>query len=123
VRSEVELGAVAGGEHDGLAAVGERARERGGAVEVDGDALAQLDRGAVVGDADERELHDAKWVIGRTTTTSASTVRRRAAARLPRSPVSWRSTSSAAKSSHSPSVTAMAASKAPARRRARPRTM
>ncbi len=45
------------------------------AVEVDRDALAQLDRGAVVRDAGERELHDAKWVSGRTTATSTKPAR------------------------------------------------
>ena len=31
-------------------------------VAVERDALAQLDRSAVVRDADERQLHEAKWV-------------------------------------------------------------
>ena len=66
---EIQLCSVAGGEHDRLTSVGERPRKATGAVEIDGDALAELDRGAVVRDAYERELHAAKWVRGSTTAT------------------------------------------------------
>ena len=46
-------------------------RERGGAVGVDRDALPQLDGRLAVRDADEGEPHEAKWVSGRTATTSS----------------------------------------------------
>ena len=52
VAREIDLGAVAGREADGVA---ERPCERGGALERQRDALPQLDRRDVVGDADERE--------------------------------------------------------------------
>ena len=72
---EVELRAVAGREDDRLAPLavplGELARKGARGGQVDRDPLAELDRGAVVRDAGERELHDAKWVTGRTTATSA----------------------------------------------------
>ena len=79
VGGEVDLGAVARREHDRLAAVGERAGERARACEVDGDALAQLDRGLVVRDADERQVHGAASVTRRS--GSAGGRRRRARAR------------------------------------------
>ena len=90
---EVELGAVARRQHDRLAAepLGAAAPAR---VEVERDALPQLDRSAVVRDADERQRgHEAKWVSGRTMATSAKPTRLSSAARRPRHP-SWRSTSS-----------------------------
>ena len=62
---------------------GQRAGERRGAVRVHGDALPQLDGGLAMRDADESELHDAKWVRGRTTATSANPARRRTAKRRP----------------------------------------
>ena len=93
VAGHVELGPVAGREHDRLSA--EPGRERTAGVEVERYPLAQLDRGAVVRDAGERELHEAKWVRGRTTATSAKPARQSSAERLPRQP-SWRSTSRAA---------------------------
>jgi hypothetical protein len=88
---EVELCPVARREDHGLLAQVVRERRRRRAVERD--ALAQLDRGAVVRDADEGQLH-AKWVSGRTTATSAKPARLSSAARRPRRP-SCRSTSSA----------------------------
>jgi hypothetical protein len=93
---EVDLGAVAGREHHRLARLGERVRERGRTLTVEGHALAQLDRGPVVRDADEREPHDAKWVIGSTTATSTKESTTQRAARTPRRPRSWRSRSRAA---------------------------
>ncbi len=89
---EVELGPVARREHDRLAA--EAGREVAAGGEVERDALAQLDRRLVVRYACEGQLH-AKWVIGRTTATSAKPARLSSAARRPRQP-SWRSTSRAA---------------------------
>ena len=87
VAREVELGSVAGREHDGLAAVGELARERAPrAVGVDGDPLPQLDGCLAVRDADERESHEAKWVRGRTTATSANPATSSTANRRPRRP-------------------------------------
>ena len=68
---EVDLGAVARREDDRLAPVGERGERDRRAGEVDGDMLAQLDRSLVVRHADERELHEAKCVSGRTPATSA----------------------------------------------------
>ena len=55
VAGEVQLGAVAGRDDDRLGAevLGGRARS----VEVERHALAQLDRRAVVGDADQRQRH------------------------------------------------------------------
>ena len=50
-RDEIELGAVAGREHDGLAV--EPLGERAAGVEIERDPLAQLDRSAVVRDAGE----------------------------------------------------------------------
>ena len=67
---EVELGAVAGREADGVA---ERARELDGAVERQRDALAELDRGDVVRDADEREPQ--KCVPASTTRTTITTAK------------------------------------------------
>ena len=92
---EVELGAVARRQHDCLAAetVGQLLGERPARVEVERNALPQLDRCAVVRDADEHERsHEAKWVSGRTTATSAKPARLTSAARRPRHP-SWRTTS------------------------------
>ena len=68
----------------------------GRTLTVEGHALAQLDRGPVVRDADEREPHDAKWVIGSTTATSTKESTTQRAARTPRRPRSWRSRSRAA---------------------------
>ena len=62
---EVELGAVARREHDGLAAVRQRAGERCRAVEIDGNALAELHRCLVVRDADERQVHGLGSVMTR----------------------------------------------------------
>ena len=94
VAGEVELGAVARREHDRLApsgtGAGQRAGERRCPVRVHRNALSQLDGGLAMRDADESELHDAKWVRGRTTATSANPARRRKAKRRPWRPVSRR---------------------------------
>ena len=92
---DVELGAVAGREADGLAAAlreprGERRRLLG----VEGDPLPQLERRAMVRGADEDEVHHAKWVAGsaiRTTITSAKPASARYAARRPAQPAARRS--------------------------------
>ena len=68
---DVELGAVARREADGLA---ELLRERGRLLRVERNALAELDRRVVMRGADENEAHQLKWTAGsarRTTTTSA----------------------------------------------------
>ncbi len=83
-----ELGAVAGGEADRLAPVGEGGGEPVRALAVEGGQLAQLDRAAVVRDAGEDDPHE-KWVSGRaslTTITSAKPSRATQAARRPRQP-------------------------------------
>ena len=72
VAREVELGAVARREHDRLAPVSASSPASAArAVGVDRDALPQLDGRLAMRDADESEPHDAKWVRGRTTTTSS----------------------------------------------------
>ena len=91
VLDEVELGAIAGGEDDRLTL--ELRGQRPARLEVECDALTQLDRSLVVRHACERQLH-AKCVIGRTIATSAKPARFSNAARRPRQP-SCRSTSSA----------------------------
>ena len=100
VRSEVELRAVARREDDRLLCLARAARQaasqRGGRVEVDRDPFAQLDGRGVVRDAGERELHDAKWVRGRTNATSEKPATSDQASRRPWRPVSRRSTSAAA---------------------------
>ncbi len=105
---EVELGAVARGEHDRLGA--ELGGQPPARVAVERDALPQLDRSAVVRDADERQLHRAKWVSGRTSATSAKPARVRSAARRPRQP-SCRRTSRDAYGAQIPIVTTIAASR------------
>ena len=92
VAHEVELGAIARREHDRLRA--QLAGERGRGARVERDTLAQLDRRIVVRDADEGEVHEAKWVSGRTTATRAKPPRLSRAALWPRQP-SCRSTSNA----------------------------
>ena len=81
VLDEVELGAVAGGENDRFAL--EPFGERPAGLEVERDALAQLDRSLVMRHACERQLHAAKWVRGRTIATSAKPARLSSAARPP----------------------------------------
>ena len=76
VTGDVELGAVAGREHDGFvrraAGCGERARQLAGGLEVDRNALAHLEGRAMVRDTGEREPHAAKWVRGSTAMTRTS---------------------------------------------------
>ena len=74
----------------------ELAGERGGAVGVHRDAFPQLDGGLAVRDADEGEPHEAKWVRGRTTATSANPATSSIAKRRPRRPISRRRISPAA---------------------------
>ena len=96
LRREVELGAVAGRENDRLVRrVGRRqaVRECPGGREVDGDALAQLEGGAVVRHTCEREPHAAKWVRGSTTATSTAPATSVQASRRPCRPASRRSSS------------------------------
>ena len=92
---DVELRAVARREHDRLEPLRVRqlARERRRAVEVDRDALAELQRSPVVRDAGEREPHDAKWVRGSTIATSAAPPTSSQAKRRPCRPASRRSRS------------------------------
>ena len=96
VADEVELGAVARREHDRLAVelLGQPLGQRAARVEIQRDTFAQLDRRSVVRNAGESQLHEAKWVRGRTIATSAKPARLRSAARRPRQP-SCRRTSSA----------------------------
>ena len=93
---DIELGAVAGREHDRLAVRRQPLRQLARPLEVERDALPQLDRGLAVRDADERELHEAKWVIGRTSATRAKAATVTRAARPPRRRDSWRNSSRAA---------------------------
>src|SRR4029453_1748730 len=83
---EIHLGAVAGGENDSLAPVRERAGERGGMLEVDGDAFAHLHGRAMVRDADESEPHAGPAV----TTRSGSGAGRYRRARSRRAPTTRR---------------------------------
>ena len=79
---DVELGAVAGGEADG---VSERAGKRSGRVEVDADAFAELDGCDVMRQADQRERH-SKWLpasASRAKITSTKPPSARNAARRP----------------------------------------
>ena len=55
-------------------------------LEIQRNTLAQLDRRAMVRDACEGQLHDAKWVKGRTIVTSANPARLRSAPLRPRQP-------------------------------------
>ncbi len=75
---------------------GELVRQLPGRREVDRDALAHLERRAMVRDAGERESHAAKWVSGRATTTRATPANRRRANRRPRTPASQRTTRASA---------------------------
>ncbi len=60
--------------------LGQPLGERTAGVQVQRDALAQLDRCSVVRNACEGQLHEAKWVRGRTIATSAKPARIRSAA-------------------------------------------
>ena len=94
---EIELGAIAGREHDRLALellcqpLGERAAR----IQIQRNPLAQLDRCSVMRDAGEGQLHEAKWVKGRTMATSAKPARIRSAPRRPRQPSCRRTRSTA----------------------------
>ncbi len=96
--SDVELGAVARREDDGLEGLSRRelSRESRCSPEIDRDALAELERGAVVRDACERESHVAKWVSGSTMAMSAAPATSSHASRLPCRPASWRRISASA---------------------------
>ena len=95
-RGDVELRAVAGRQNDRLdltvAAPRELLRQRPCGLGIDGHALTQLDRRRVMRDACERDLHDAKWVRGRTTPTSVNPTTSDHASRRPWSPISRRRT-------------------------------
>ena len=95
-RRYVELGAVAGRENDRLdltvAAPRELLRQRPCGRWIDGDALTELDGCRVMRDACERDLHDAKWVRGRTTPTSVKPTTSDHASRRPWRPISRRRT-------------------------------
>ena len=67
--------------------------ERSARVEIQRDALAQLDRSSVMRHAGQSQLHEAKWVSGRTIATRTNPARLRSAPRRPRQP-SCRRTSS-----------------------------
>ena len=82
VADDVQLGAVARRETDGVA---ELARKRGGAWQVERHPLAQLDGCDVMRQADERERH-VKWLpasASRATITSTKPPSARYAARRP----------------------------------------
>src|SRR5204862_1055229 len=91
-RRDVQLRAVAGREADALA---EAARQVRRGLEIERDALPQLDGRVVVGGADEDEAHQAKWAAGRarrTTITSTNPASARYAARRPVQPRTERRT-------------------------------
>ena len=90
LRDDVELGAVARREADGLA---ELERQLRCGLTIERDPFAQLDRCVMVRRADKNEMRHAKWVAGRasrTRMTSAKPASATYAARRPDQPFSRR---------------------------------
>ncbi len=91
--NDVEADAVARREGDRLAVVAGKPRGQGARVlEIECEALAQLNRSAVVRGSDEKQRHVQKCESGtaptRTATTSRKPATARYAARRPRQPAS-----------------------------------